>query len=196
MEKFNVPEKYREDFQKALDKAVELGSFSDATLAQELNISRLNAAILIGFMEKYEFLYPSAKNEVKSVRLASDEWEKIDRDIERYVPASLEEKEPEFLLTPTPTITALYKKTIEVSEEGIMIRDTKTSMFIPAEEVKLPYFRKAGFFRRGFIYFGEVCPKNARQASKNFGALIFRRKQNAEFDALITNLIGDIERKL
>jgi len=189
-----VPEKYAEDFKKAIDKAVELGSFSDMTLAEELGISRLNAAILIGFMDKYEFLFPSAKNEVKAVRLTADEWDAIGRDIERYVPEPLE-KVQIFRLTPVETITALYKKSIEVAGDGIMIKDNKTSMFIPAEEATLPHFRKAGVFRRGFIFFGEECPRNAREARRSFQSLIFKRAQNDVFDALITSLIGDLENR-
>ena len=189
-----IPEKYREDFKRALDKAVELGSFSDTALAEELGISRLNAAIFIGFMDKYEFLFPSAKNEVKAVRLTPDEWEAIGRDIERYVPAPIE-KEQVFRLTPVETITSLYKKSIEIASDGIMIRDDKTSMFIPAEEATLPHFRKAGIFKRGFIYFGEECPQSAREAKRSFQSLVFKRKQNDVFDALITSLIGDLENR-
>lgn len=194
MRNIKVPEKYREDFKRALDKAVELGSFSDATLAEELNISRLNASILIGFMDKYEFLFPSAKNEVKAVRITPDEWSAIDGDIERYVPEPLE-KERIFRLTPVATITALYKKSIEVASDGIMIKDSKTSMFIPAEETTLPHFRKAGLLKNGFIYFGEECPRNAREAKRSFQSLIFKKGQNEKFDALITSLIGDLEYK-
>lgn len=194
MKNIKVPEKYREDFKRALDKAVELGSFSDMTLAEELNISRINAAIFIGFMDKYEFLFPSAKNEVKAVRLTPDEWEAIGRDIERYIPAPIE-KVHIFRLTPVETITALYKKSIEIAHDGIMIRDDKTSMFIPAEEATLPHFRKAGALKRGFIYFGEACPRNPREAKRSFQSLVFKRKQNDVFDALITSLIGDLEHK-
>ena len=194
MKNIKVPEKYREDFKRALDKAVELGSFSDTTLAEELKISRLNAAIFIGFMDKYEFLFPSAKNEVKAVRITPEEWEAIGRDIERYEPVPIE-KEQIFRLTPVEVITALYKKSIEVAPDGIMIKDLETSMFIPAEETTLPHFRKAGFFKRGFIYFGEECPRNAREAKRSFTALIFKKSQNQEFDALIASLIGDLEHK-
>lgn len=194
MKNIKVPEKYVEDFKRALDKAVELGSFSDTTLAEELKISRLNAAIFIGFMDKYEFLFPSAKNEVKAVRLTPDEWDAIGRDIERYVPTPIE-KEQIFRLTPIETITALYKKSIEVAHDGIMIRDDKTSMFIPAEEATLPHFRKAGVFKRGYIYFGEECPRNAREAKHSFQSLVFKRAQNDVFDSLITSLIGDLENR-
>ncbi len=194
MGNFNLPEKYREDFKRALNKAVELGTFSDTILAKELNISRLNSAILIGFMDKYEFLFPSAKNEVKTVRLSVEEWDAIGRDIERYVP--IEDKETEFQLTAIAPIVGKYSKSIEVAADGIMIKDDETSMFIPAEEATLPYIRKAGLFRCGFIYFGEVCPKNAREAKKSFSSVLFKKRQNEKFDALINSLIGDLERKL
>ena len=196
MGKFNLPEKYREDFKKALDKAVELGTFSDTTLAKELNISRLNSAILIGFMDKYEFLFPSAKNEVKTVRVTPEEWEALGRDIERYVPVEVADSVQEFLLTPVDAICGLYKKSIEIAHDGIMIKDDKTSMFIPAEEATLPHMRRAGFLRRGFIYFGEVCPKNAHEAKKSFSSVLFKKCQNEKFDSLINSLIGDLERKL
>ena len=194
MGKINLPEKYREDFKRALDKAVELGTFSDTTLAKELNISRLNAAILIGYMDKYEFLFPSAKNEVKTVRLSLEEWDAIGRDIECYVP--VDDKEPEFQLTPVTAIIGKYNKCIEIAPDGIMIKDNETSMFIPAEEATLPHMKKAGFFRRGFIYFGEICPKSARAAKKSFSSVLFKKSQNEKFDALINSLIGDLARKL
>ena len=194
MGNFNLPEKYREDFKRALDKAVELGTFSDTTLAKELNISRLNSAILIGFMDKYEFLFPSAKNEVKTVRVSLEEWEALGRDIERYVP--VDDKETEFLLTVVAPIVGKYNKSIEVAPDGIMIKDNETSMFIPAEEATLPHIKKAGLFRSGFIFFGEVCPKSAREAKKSFASVLFKRRENEKFDSLINSLIGDLERKL
>lgn len=195
MDKFIVPEKYRDDFNKALDAAVRLESFTAVTISEELNISRLNAAILIGFMDKYGFLYPSAKNEVKTARISSEEWEAIGKDIEKYAPPT-EEKAKEFLLTPVPSITGIYRKTVEVKPEGIMITSRKASMFIPADEATLPHFRKAKTLSRGFIYFGEERPKSARQANKSLASLMFGKKLNSEIDTLITSLIADFERKL
>ncbi len=195
MEKIKIPEKYREDFERALNVAVKLGSFSDTALAEALNISKLNAAILIGFMDKYEFLFPSSKNEVKAVRLTEEQWEDIGCDISRYVPQPIEEKQ-DFRLTPIPAITGIGKKTIEIKSEGIMICRKGTSMFIPAEEVTLPHYKKAALFSRGFIYFGEERPKNAREASRALTSLIFNRKLETEINALMSSLISDLERKL
>ncbi|MBR5459854.1 MAG: hypothetical protein IKV53_03230 [Clostridia bacterium] len=195
MENIKIPEKYREDFERALNVAVKLGSFSDTALAEALNISKLNAAILIGFMDKYEFLFPSSKNEVKAVRLNEEQWEAIGCDISRYVPQPIEEKQV-FRLTPVPAITGLGKKTVEVKSEGVMICHKGTSMFIPAEEVTLPHYKKATLFSRGFIYFGEERPKNARLASHALTSLIFNRRLESEVETLMSSLISDLERKL
>lgn len=196
MEDITVPEKYRNDFQRALDKAVELGSFSDSTLAKELDISKLNAAILIGFMDKYGFLFPSAKNEVKAVRISQEEWDNIDRDIRRYSPEPVEEKEPEFTLSPIEPVKALYSKTVEVTSGGVMISDKSATVFIPADGVLVPHFKKAGFLSKGFIYFGDNRPKNAREARKSASSVIFRRSLNEKMEYLVTSLISDIEERL
>ena len=195
MEKVKIPEKYRDDFNKSLNAAVKLGSFSDTTLAEELGISRLNAAILIGFMDKYEFLYPSSKNEVKAVRLTEEEWEEIGCDIDRYVPTPIEEKAV-FRLTPLELIKGCDKKTVEIKADGVMITSRTTSMFIPAEEVTLPHYRQAKFLSRGFIYFGEECPASAKEASRALTSLVFNTRLNRKIDALMNSLISDLEGKL
>ncbi len=194
MDKFSVPEKYRDEFQKALDCAVELGSFSDTSLANELNISRLNAAIFIGFMEKYEFLFPSAKNEVKTVRISESEWEALGRNIELYVPEPIEE-EPVFSLSEFDRIVVKKDNWVEIVPDGVMIVSGENSLFIPAEEVTLPHFKKAGFFKKGFIFFGNPCVKNAREAKKSPAAIVFSRRKNSEFEEFHASILQDLQKK-
>ena len=193
MNKFTVPKKYKDDFKRSLDCAVELGSFSDKTLADELGVSKLNAAIFIGFMVKYEFLFPSSKNEVKTVRLTPDEWEALGRDIDAYVPEPIKE-ESVFSLTPREKIV-IGKNSVEILADGAMIVSGKNSMFIPAEELTLPHLKKAGFLKKGFIFFGNPCPKNARQAKKSPAAIVFSRAWNDTFDTFHANLLADLEKR-
>jgi hypothetical protein len=193
MEKFCVPEKYRELFSLALDSAVKLGSFSDATLAEALNISKLNAAILIGFMEKCEFIYPASKNEVKSARLSEEEWEKIGRNIDNYVPSPIEEKTPVFVLTPFKRLCFLAKKQLEVFDEGIEISTPRETHIIPADEVCVPHFKKATFWKKGYIFFGADPDANLKNSPN---ALFFKKKMNSDVEALVTSIISDIENKI
>ncbi len=194
MNKFSVPEKYREEFSRALDCAVSLQSFTDITLASELGISRLNAAIFIGFMDKYAFIYPSGKNEVKTVRVTPDEWEALGHNIDAYEPRPIEE-EPVFLLTPFERVTS-GNRSIEKTSEGVFIVSGESSLFIPAEELTLPHFKKAGIFKKGFVFFGDTCPKNAREAEKSLSSLTFKRKQNDVFERLFANILSDLEKKV
>ena len=152
MDKFIVPEKYRADFERALNTAVELGTFTDKTLAEKIGVSRLNAAIFIGFMDKYGFIFPSLKNEVKTVRITLEEWDKIGRNIDAYTPPPQEEILPEFKLTPFEKLEA-GNRAVEKTEEGIVITTKHGTHFIPADEVTLPHFKKAKLFSRGFIFF-------------------------------------------
>ena len=193
MEKFCVPEKYRDLFSLALDSAVRLGSFSDAALAEDLNISKLNAAILIGFMEKCEFIYPASKNEVKSVRISEEEWEKIGRNIDNYTPTPVEEKTPVFVLTPFKRLDFLSKKHLVVYGEGIAISNPRETHIIPADEVCVPHFKKAGFWKKGYIFFGTDPDGNLK---KSPNALFFRKKMNPDVEALVTSIINDIENKI
>ncbi len=195
MDKFTVPEKYRKEFERALDVAVELGSFTDKSLAEKMNVSPLNAAIFIGFMDKCGFIFPSLKNEVKTVRITPLEWDALGRNIDAYTPPPEETALPEFKLTPFERLEGI-NRVIEKSEEGVIITAKNDTHFIPADEVTLPHLKKAKLFSRGFIYFGEVCPKNAREALASFTSLSFSRKTNAKAEAFVESILADLEKKL
>ena len=190
MEKICIPEKYREDFKKTLDTAVRLKKFTAKTLADEMGISSLNAAIFIGFMDKYSFIYPSGKSAEKTVCISEEEWENIGRDIDAYTPPVLPEEEPlpEFFLTPFPEFSGQNGKSVEVYQDRISVRSKDVELNIDKDSVTLPEFKKATFFKKGYIDFD--------LSQSSFARIHFKRGENAKVLALFESIKGDLDKKI
>ena len=189
MEKINVPEKYKEDFKNALDAAVKLQTFNAKSLASEIGISALNASIFIGFMDKYRFIYPSGKNAEKTVCISEEEWNAIERDIDAFVPPEVPEKEevPEFFLTSFPAFFGASGKSVEVKTDKIVICDEIIEFSIDKDSVILPEFKKATFFKKGYIDF---------KVSNSFTKIYFKRGANNTAEALFESIKNDLDKKI
>ncbi len=189
MNNFTIPEKYQEDFQKALDTAVTLQTFTDESLAKALSTSRLNAAIFIGFMDKYRFIYPSPKRAEKTVCISKEEWESIGKNINAYTPPEAKEEETEeFFLTPVPKFSGLYDKSVEVKKDKVVICDDIIEFSIDKDSILLPEFKKATFFKKGYIDFGV--------SQSSFTKIYFKRGTNDTALALFESIKCDLDKKM
>ena len=153
----NIPEKYRQEFDKAVLFAVERGAFTPKELASHLGASELTASIMIGYMEKALLVTGGKLNDERRALITLTEWVSIDGKIENYVPKEPEEKEqiPQQVLVDEPTLEPLFVKgaCVSVSEGSFVFEKGADNKKIPVASLAGITVAKPRLFRRGRVVF-------------------------------------------
>ncbi len=159
----NVPEKYREEFDKSADFAIIKGKFTPGELAEFLETSELVASIMIGYMEKAGLITKGKNDDVRSARITLEEWEQLGKRIENYQP--LPEPEPEAFEQATeqePEITlddliddglVFIKKKLGTGEGYITVTEADCVTAIAFEDIATVFLHKGGLFTKSAITF-------------------------------------------
>ena len=105
----NIPENYREEFDRAVDFALDKEYFTPKELAEYLEKSVLVASIMIGYMEKAGLITEGKNDEVRHTLITKGNWQSIGGKIENFTPPPKEEKK-----TFTPVI--LDKTAVDLSD--------------------------------------------------------------------------------
>lgn len=157
----NIPEKYRNEFDKATDFAVEKQTFTPSELAEHLGVGELVASIMIGYMEKAGFVTKGKSNDVRRAKTSLEEWNAIDRDIERFVPAP--EPEPEVFTADTEDSTEIdftdilsgetdfFNKALGTENGLITITDKEGKIAIAPEDIATLFIHRGGLFAKGTL---------------------------------------------
>ena len=98
-----IPESYREEFDKAMDFAVEKETFTPTQLAEYLEKSVMVASIMIGYMDKAGIITHGKNDDVRRVKVTPDEWMALDKNVENFVPPV--EPVPEVFVPETVDLT-------------------------------------------------------------------------------------------
>ncbi|MBR6633772.1 MAG: hypothetical protein IKL05_05670 [Clostridia bacterium] len=157
----NIPEKYRTEFDKATDFAVEKQVFAPSELAEHLGTGVLVASIMVGYMEKAGFVTKGKSDDVRRVKISLEEWDAIDRDIERFVPPY--EPEPQVFTADTEdnteidftdilsAETALFNKKLGTENGLITITDKEGKIAIAPEDIATLFLHRGGLFAKGTL---------------------------------------------
>ncbi len=157
----NIPEKQRQEFDRAANYAVEHQTFTPSELAVHLNTGVFVASIMVGYMEKASLVTKGKGDDVRRAKITPEEWDAIDRKIENYVPVP--EPEPEtFVAQPEdnteiditdiiPQKISFFKKTLLAEEGFITIEEKDISTAIATEDISTVFLHKGGFFRKGTL---------------------------------------------
>ena len=159
----NIPENYREEFDRAVDFALDKEYFTPKELAEYLEKSVLVASIMIGYMEKAGLITEGKNDEVRHTLITKGNWQSIGGKIENFTPPPKEEKK-----TFTPVI--LDKTAVDLSdifEEAFIFGKIEVSYLNPnlffsgeevcPDEIQSVLVEKGGLFKKGQLIFTLLC---------------------------------------
>lgn len=181
----NIPEKYREEFDRSADFAVEKEKFTPSELAEHLGKGVLVASIMVGYMEKAGLVTKGKSDDVRRARITLEEWESIGRNIERYEPVP--EPEPEVFVAETVDSTELtvsdiipeemtfIKKTLSAEDGFIVLCDRESKIAISLEDISVIFLRKGSLFKKGYISFSANGEKPT-DPKLSADTLLFKKK--------------------
>lgn len=162
----NIPDKYRNEFDRSADFAINSGKFTVKELAEYLEVSELVASIMIGYMEKTELVTKGKLGEVRRARIGVDEWERIGKKIENYTPVPEEKPLPEI------ERQLFIKKEIYVTESALVLGENE----IKYEDIREIFVFKPTLFKKGAAVFScdNVTPKDLKKRKDIF---FFKKKE-------------------
>ncbi len=146
----NIPDKYREEFDRSADFAVNSGKFTVKELAEHLGVGELVASIMVGYMEKTELVTKGKLGEVRRARIGVDEWKRIGKKIENYIPVPEEIEEEK----PLPEIERqkFGNKEIYVTESGVVLFEEE-EVLVKYEDITEISVIRPKFLKKGAIIF-------------------------------------------
>lgn len=163
-----IPEKYRKEFDISADFAVEKQSFKPSELAEHLGTGVLVASIMVGYMEKAEFVSKGKNDDVRRAAISADEWEAIGRNIDMY--------EPKVKLILDDIITKplqFTNKLLFVKEDKIIISKGEEEISFLAENVKTIFIKKGFWLFKGCITFSQDTEMPVK-AKKRSDSMLFK----------------------
>lgn len=190
--KINIPEKYREEFDRSADFAVNSGRFTTKELAEHLGVGELVASIMIGYMEKTELVTKGKSDEVRRARINAEEWERIGKKIENYIPLPEEERVEEL---PLPSVVELpavknelfFKKSVTLTPDALVI-EGEERVEIALRDVAKIFVIKPRVFKKGTVVFSadaELVGKNKRDRAD---AVAFKKKDAERMQGIIEKI--------
>lgn len=162
----NIPDKYREEFDRSADFAVNTGKFTVKELAEHLGVGELVASIMVGYMEKTGLVTKGKAEDVRRARIDCEGWERIGKKIENYIPLPEEEpkaqpeEQAEERALPEVERQSFCKKEIYVTDEGIVLVE-KEETKIKYEDIAQVFVIKPAFLKKGAVVFS--CDKEVPQ---------------------------------
>lgn len=182
--KINIPEKHREEFDRAADFAVIAEKFTVKELAEALEISELAAAIMVGYMEKTGLVTKGKSDDVRRAKLNASEWEAIGKKIENYepkpdpvpeifVPDVKEEKL--FLSDILPEPLTFYKKRI-LAEDEFLVLEGEETVRISADDISAIFLVKPKLFKKGALIFSPEKELSKKKPKERADTLLFYKK--------------------
>lgn len=189
--KINIPEKHREEFDRAADFAINAEKFTVKELAKALSISELAAAIMVGYMEKTGLVTKGKSDDVRRAKIDFSEWERLGKKIENYEPKP--EPVPEvflpdvkeeklFLSDILPEPLNFYKKRL-FAEDAFLIFEGEESFRISADDISAVFLVKPRLFRRGALIFSAEKELSKKKPRERADALLFSKK---DFEKALT----------
>lgn len=186
--KINIPEKHREEFDRAADFAVNAEKFTVKELAASLSISELTAAIMVGYMEKAGLVTEGKSGDVRRARIDRAEWERLDKKIENYEPKPepvpevfLPEAKEEILLLSDilSEPISFYKKRLW-AEDSFLVLEGEDTVRISVDDVSAIFLIKPGFFRKGALIFSPEKELSKKKPRERADTLLFSKKNFGE----------------
>ena len=177
----NIPDKYREEFDRSADFAVASEKFTVKELAQHLGVGELVASIMIGYMEKTGLVTKGRFDEVRRARIDMAEWERIEKKIENYIPLpeveEVKEIKDEQVTLPEIERQSFIKKEIYVTDSALMLSD-KEETAINYEDIREIFVFEPTLFKKGAIVFScdNIAPRYKDLKSKR-GLFFFKKKE-------------------
>ena len=153
----NIPEKHRQEFDKSADFVIEKGSVTPDELAKHLNTGVFVASIMIGYLEKACLVTKGRGNEERHAKITPEQWDFIDKQIERYDPAPepviAEEIKETDISDIIPKKLKFLKKTLYAEEGFITIECGKEKTAILPDDVTVIFLHKGGLFSKSTMTF-------------------------------------------
>ena len=192
----NIPEKYREEFDRSADFAVKTGKFTVKELSAELNVGELVASIMIGYMEKTGHVTKGKSDDVRRAKISEEEREKMGRKKENYTPIpdpepekfvpEVEEKE----LTVTdiiPEKLTFFKKSLSAGEGFVIISDTE-DVAISLDDISKIFVRRPSLLKKGALIFSTESELSSQKPEERADAVLFEKKDLEEALSLAERL--------
>lgn len=186
-----IPEKHREEFDRAADVAIALEKFTPKDLSEALGISELAAAIMVGYMEKAKLVTEGKSGDVRRAKIDMAEWERLGKKIENYTP--LPEPEPEIFRTEAkdvsfdltdiiPQSISFYKKKLW-AEENAFVLEGEDLIRIPADGLSTLFFIKPRLFKKGAVVFSSEKELSKKKLSTRADTVLFKKR---DFSSALT----------
>ncbi len=182
--KINIPEKHREEFDRAAEFAVKAEKFTVKELSEALEISELGAAIMVGYMEKTGLVTTGKSGDVRRARIDMAEWERLDKKIENYEPAPEpvpevfvpEAKEEILVLSDIlPEALSFYKKKLYV-EDSFLVIEGEDVIKISADDISAIFLIKPRLFRKGALIFSSEKELSKKKIKERADTALFSKK--------------------
>lgn len=165
----NIPSQFRQEFDRSADFAVEKEAFTPSELAEYLGRGRLSAEMMIRYMEKAELISKGKGEEVRRSRITAEEWDKIGRNVDNYLPAP----EPEIIPEPEPQLTVIdiitekldfIGRALWAEESLIVLEDGNGRTDIALDSISALYIHKGKWFGKSTLTFSaeDEVPVRAR----------------------------------
>ena len=183
----NIPEKYREVFDRSADFAVISGKFTPKELAKYLGVGELVASIMVGYMEKSELITKGKNDEVRRAKINLEEWERIEKKIENYIPPKEEEKES-FPVAPTVPLPEIKGERffggVLTLLQDILVIEGKEKREIALRDIEKIFILKPRFLRKGVAVFSSEREISLKKCHLRADALIFKKKETEKINAI------------
>lgn len=167
----NIPEKHRQEFDKSADFVIEKGSATPEELATHLGTGVFVASIMIGYLEKASLVTKGRGNERRNAKITPEQWDFIDKQIERFEPIPepvlTEEVKETDISDIIPEKLRFLKKTLYAEEGFITIECGKEKTAILPDDVTVIFLHKGGLFSKSTMTFstdGETPVKAGKRA--------------------------------
>ncbi len=190
--KINIPEKYREEFDRSADFAVASGKFTPKELAEYLGVGELVASIMIGYMEKTELVTKGKNDEVRRARISTKEWERIEKKIENYIPVP-EKEVVETLPIATenelPLIEneSFFEKSVTLTPDSLVL-EGRERVEIALRDVAKIFILKPRFLKKGVAVFSASAELDGVRQAGRADAVTFKKKDTERMESLAERL--------
>ncbi len=190
--KINIPEKYREEFDRSADFAVASGKFTPKELAEHLGVGELVASIMIGYMEKTGLVTKGKNDEVRRARISAEEWEKIEKKIENYIPVPEKEAVEALPLAsenelPIIENESFFEKRVTLTRDTLLLEGLDR-VEIALRDIAKIFILKPRFLKKGVAVFSASVELDGGRHAGRADAVTFKKKDFERMEALAERL--------